>query len=217
MCRKLIFAVGKVAFALVAAYAMSRVCAQGVSAEEVEREEVVVNEVNEGEEEAGGDEVVSSEESDAGRTGDGSVNTDEGVRIRGEAVNVEEVVEGNSDGVHSDEEGANVTRKSEKVVTKIEVNVDGMAQVSEEDQMMEDDRMEDQESEEEEEEDLEISEGEARLRGVVKVVEDIPIEGIEIVDGRYARVKVDVRFDVRFQLDHHCKRNAHGSHGQADN
>lgn len=218
MCRKLFLALGKVVVGLLAAYAVSRVCAQSVShQEEVECEVEVANGVNEGEEEVGGDEVAPREERDGDRNENESVNSDEVVRMQGEVIVVEEVLESESDGVHNDEEDANWTLEREEVVTRIEMDVNGTEQANEEEVVMEDGGGDDQEDKEDDDEDLEVSEGEARLRGVVKVVEDIPIEDIVIVDGRFVRVKVDVRFDVRFQLDRRSTPNEPDSHGQAGN
>lgn len=145
------------------------------------------------------------------------MHSGEVVRMRGEVIEVEEILDGSSDGAGSNEEGIIWTAEREEAVTNFEVEVDGIKHVSEEEKVVEGERIEDQESEEEDDEDLEISGGEARLRGVVKVVEDIPIEEIEIIDGGFARIKVDVRFDVRFKLDRHSTAKAPDWHGQADN
>lgn len=144
------------------------------------------------------------------------MNSDD-VLVQGEVVVVDEALDCESNGGHNDEEDANGTLVREEGVTKFEVDVIRTNQKNEEEQVAEDVPSEDRQGEEEDDEDMEISDDEARLRRVVMVVEDIPMEDIEIVDGKFVRVKVDVRFDVRFELDRHSTPSQSDRHGQEAN
>lgn len=202
MCRKLFVALGRVAFGLVAAYAVSKVFVHdGGHQGQVQREEEVIGDGGEEVEEVGGGEETSREESGVVQGGVEDVSSDQIVGVRGEVIVVEEVLENEGGELHSDEEDAHGTLEREEVVARIEVDVNGTEQVAGGEAMVEDEASENEEMEEEDDEDMDISEGEARLRGSVKVVEDVPLEDIVIVDGRFVRIEMVVRFDVRFQLD----------------
>lgn len=217
MCPKLFFAIGKLAFGLVAAYAVSRVfVCDAAHQEQVESEEEVVIEVRAEVEEVGGDEEVSREEGDEAQRNVQHVNSDQVVGMQGEVIIVEEVQGDESGELHSDEDNTRGTLAREEVVFSVEVEVDDGEQGSRED-VVADDGSGNEESAESDDVDLDISEGEARVRGSVRVVEDIPLQNIVIVDGRFVRVEVEVSFDVRFQLDGQTMQHESDSDAQTVN